>query len=596
MVQFNQDLIEKVRSAVDIIDIVGRDVKLQQRGRNYVGLCPFHDEKTPSFNVNRQNQLYYCFGCGEGGNVFNYLMKTKNISFPEALQLIAEEVGIELPSISPEQQKIAAKRNQLYKINHLAAQYYYKLLRRKDGKPAREYLKQRQIDMQTAKQFFLGFAANEWNGLVNFLTSADIKPEDAAAAGLIVQRKNDYYDRFRNRIIFPICDAHERFIGFGGRMIGQGEPKYLNCPETQIFQKSRSLYGINWAKDAIKRNDSVVVVEGYTDCIALYMKGVKNVVASLGTAFTSYHAALIAKFTKNVVIAFDSDTAGINAAKRGFGLLTQKGLDVKVAPLPKGMDPDSFAGENTADKVRQWLLDAIPHTEFLIDCIVSKYNIHSREGKIKASQEIINILVSLKSAIEREEYSRYTSKVLGINKEVIDLELETAIKSKNKPGIFPKEGKFSHISSKNRYTIKDLQKKGSVKIPGISSEFLIERNVMRILLTNPSLVTDVQSMGLGKQSFGNQDYNHLFQLLVSGKWDKQGEDIASKLLLLPEPPGQWLEYLQQFQVFTWHRALNKMEEKLTSVENFSESDVFIQLCRLLKQYYVIRREVFLIGK
>lgn len=591
MPPFNQELIDRIRAAVDIVEIIGKDVKLQQRGRSYVGLCPFHDEKTPSFNVNRQEQLYYCFGCGQGGDVFKYIMESQNVPFPEAVRIIAEQVNIEVPHPTPQQQRLAEKSKQIAKVNHLAAQYYYRLLRRKRSQVARDYLVKRQIDLSLANRFYLGYADDEWDGLLKFFTETDIPLTQVEAAGLVIKGKNGYYDCFRNRIMFPICDANERFIGFGGRIIGSGEPKYLNSPETAVFRKSKNLYGLNWAKDAIKQHNCVIVVEGYTDCIGLYAKGLSNVVASLGTALTSDHVQLIARYTQNVIIAFDSDAAGAKATERGLDLLRQAGLNVRVASLPEGLDPDAFARKNTADEVKKWIAKAVPYVEYQIKRTAGRYNINSREGKIQASKEIINILKQLKSPIERAEYSDYVSNLLSVDRSVIEQELDQLAQDRDYGVNFGKGSKFPHITSKSRYTIKDLHSNGTVIER--KRKVSIESSIMRLLLANPGHIEEMRSIGLGADSFADADYQHLFTLLLNGDWDRQGEAVTEKLFLLPKPPGQWDEYLQQFQVVVWYRSLNKIEENLSLVENHSESDVFLQLCGLLKQYYGVRREILL---
>ncbi len=591
MVQFNQKLIEKIREAVDLVDVIGQDIELRQRGGSFVGLCPFHDEKTPSFNVNPKEQLYYCFGCGQGGDVFNYIMKAKNVSFPEAVRAMGELSNIEVPHASPRQREIAEKTKQITTINRLAAKYYYRLLRIAKNKFARNYLMERQIDSDVANHFYLGYASDQWNGLVEFFETRDIPLTQVEEAGLIARGKNGYYDRYRNRIMFPICDANKNFIGFGARTIGQDQPKYLNSPESLVFRKSSCLYGLNWAKNTVKELDYVILVEGYTDCIGLYRHGMTNVVASLGTALTKEHAQLVSRFTTNVIMAFDSDTAGINATQRGLEIFKQVGLNVKIAPLPLGLDPDSFARTNSTEVVRKWISDAVPYMEYLIKNIVNQFNINSPAGKVQASKEIINILLKLESPIERLEYSNYVSNLLSVDKSVLQQELKQLAQDKDYGVNLGKTGKFPHITSKSRYTIKDLradrtsvhQKRGSS----------IESSIMRLLLSNPGYIEKMEAVGLDEQDFIQEDYRHLFSLLTTGEWDKHGELVAEKLFELPKPRGRWEDYLKQFQNFAWHQSLNKIEENLSLVENHSESDVLLQLCGLLRQYYGVRREILL---
>jgi DNA primase len=593
--QFGQEFIEKVRTAVDIVEIIGKDVKLTQRGRNFVGLCPFHDEKTPSFTVSRSNQLYYCFGCGSGGDVYNYLVNSRQMTFPEAVAALAEHAGLEPPRISPQQSERGVKAQQMYELNRLAAVYYYRMLRSDIGQEARSYLVQRGIGHELAKQFYLGFAPDAWDGLVSFLeANTELPLELAEEAGLIIKGQRGYYDRFRSRIIFPICDLNKRFVGFGGRIIGSGEPKYLNTPETLIFHKGRNLYGLNWSKGSIKQRNCLVLVEGYTDYISLYAKGVTNVAASLGTAFTEHHARLISRLTKNVVIAFDSDLAGVKATQRGLNILVDAGLNVRVAVVPEGSDPDSFARSRGTGEVMEWVEQADPYLVYQIKTIASQHDINSPEGKVNAAKEIINILRQVDSIIERVEYSKYVAELLSIDQAVINAELNRAanrIGSREKLG---RDGRNSHIAPKNRYTIKDLRGGTTGQTDPSSSEqaMAVETSVMQILMADPDLIGEMLAIGLDAESFSNPDYKHLFSLLLSDAWDKQGEAVADLLLSLPEPSGSWTDYVQLLQEAVWFRSLNSMEEKLALVENHRESDVLLQFCHLVKHYSRLRKDIF----
>lgn len=594
MPQFSEEWIEQVRTATDIVELVGKNIQLKQRGQNYVGLCPFHDEKTPSFNVNADTQLYYCFGCGAGGNVFNYVMNTQNVSFPESAKVLAQQAGIMIPYASREEQALEDKKQLMYRANYLAAQFYYKQLRRPEGKLARNYLANRGINSDLAKDFYLGYASAQWDGLVNFFETTDIKPEILIEAGLISSGKQGgYYDRFRERVIFPICDERNRFIGFGGRLIGDGQPKYLNSPETAIFHKSRILYGINWAKDEIKAQDKIVVVEGYTDLIALKEKGLSNVVASLGTAFSPQHANLIKKFTGNVVIAFDGDAAGTKATQRGVEILNQADLKVKVAPLKDGQDPDGFAQNHSEIEVSEWVDSAVPFLEYRIKNEVSQHDISTRAGKLQCAQELINILADIESLIIQDEYSNYVAQLLDIDKSVItgDLEQKRVSKVEKSRANSGNMGKNSHITTQNRYTIKDLHHERLVE--QLDTSETLEASVMWFLLTNPDLIADFFAANLGAHDFMDLDYQHLFNLLLQGQWDKHGEAIAQRIFTLPEPTGKWYDYLEEFRTVIWCRELKKIEENLEVVENNRGADVLLNLCNLIKQYYGVRREILI---
>ncbi len=594
MSQFNQEFVEKVRAANDIVEYIGLDVELTQRGRSFVGLCPFHDEKTASFNVSQEDQFYYCFGCGAGGDIYHYIMNAKHVSFPEAVEILANRAKITLPKVSPQQRAKSAKEQKILEVNRLAARYYYLLLRSEIGIGARNYLVKRGIDGGLAKHFYLGFAAQSWDGLIRFLQSeSDLPLELAEEAGLIIQGKNGYYDRFRNRIIFPICDVNQSFIGFGGRSVGDANPKYLNTPETLVFHKGSRLYGLNWARNSIRQKDYIVIVEGYTDCISLHAQGITNVAASLGTAFTDQHAKLISRFTTNVVIAFDSDDAGARATQRGIEILESAGLNVKVAPLPRGQDPDGFARSHTPSEVKNWIESAVPYLEYQIKMIISQFNINSPAGKTGAAQEIINIISNIESVIEREEYSNFAANLLSIEKQVFSEELRQAVRQHGQRENLGSGGKFSHIASENRYTIKDLQSDVIKRTNEFDQTEALERCIMRLVMANPDRIQDLEAQSLSANSFTNNDYKHLYTLLRTDRWDKQGEAIVEHLLSLPEPPGKWLDYLQIFRENVWFRSLTAIEEKLTLMENHRESDVLLQFCQLLKLYAKVRREIFI---
>lgn len=584
--QFNDEWIEQVKQATDIVALISEKVNLKPTGKNYTGLCPFHEEKTPSFSVNPDKQFFYCFGCGAGGNAFNFVMRTENLSFPEAARVLAAKVGIEAPVVSETERKKLKLKEELFRVNRLAAKYFYHNLRAPEGSRAREYLASRDIDGSLARQFFLGYALGEWDGLLKFLESNGISTDCAEQAGLVIKGKRGYYDRFRDRIIFPICDSQGRFVGFGGRALGNEKPKYLNTPETPVFHKSYHLYGLNWAKEEIKREQRAVIVEGYTDCIALKAQGVTNVVASLGTAFTENHARLLANFTEEIIIAFDGDTAGERATERGLILLHQAGLRVKVASLPRGEDPDSFAKSRTKGEVREWLTQALPLWEYQIRRIISQHDINNREGKVVASQEIISLLLQIENAIEREEYLNFAAEVLDLPAE----SLREEINKRSPQEDLDNKRNIPHITPKNRYTIKDTPKRTIGQVPG--RDTVIERDIMRWVLAKPSLTDQLIALGFGADDFANNQYRHLFRLLLEGTWDREGETTAEALYQLKSPIGRWEEYLRQFQSTVWTRELMKIEENLTQLENKKSVGLGMQkLCRLLLDYYQLKNKV-----
>ena len=331
---YSDDLIEEVRSRNDIVDLISGYVSLKKKGSSYFGLCPFHNEKSPSFSVSRDKQMYYCFGCGAGGNIFTFLMEYENMTFPEAMQMLADRAGIELPEqeTSQEARRAADEKARLREMNKLAAQYYYVLLHRDRGEKGLRYLQQRGILDETIRHFGLGYADIYRDDLYQFLKQKGYTDEEMKNSGLVsIDEKHGGNDKFWNRVMFPIMDVNNRVIGFGGRVMGDGNPKYLNSQETKLFDKSRNLYGLNFARSS--RRKELILCEGYLDVISMHQAGFTNAVASLGTAFTSGHGVLLKRYTDRVVLSFDSDDAGIRAANRAIPILKEAGLSIRVLDL-----------------------------------------------------------------------------------------------------------------------------------------------------------------------------------------------------------------------------------------------------------------------
>ena len=357
--RYSDDIIEEVRQKNDIVDVVSQYVKLTRKGSSYFGLCPFHNEKTPSFSVTPGKQMYYCFGCGAGGNVFNFIMEYENYSFGEALKHLADRAGVELPKIeySREVREKAEQKAELLEINKQAAQYYYYQLRTEGGRQGHEYLAGRQLSEETMRKFGLGYSDKFGSGLYKYLKSKGYSDERLRESGLFnVDERHGMYDKFWNRVIFPIMDVNNRVIGFGGRVMGDGKPKYLNSPETKIFDKSRNLYGLNIARTTRKKY--LILCEGYMDVISMHQAGFTNAVASLGTALTSGHASLLKRYTQEVLLLYDSDEAGIRAALRGIPILREAGVNSRVVDLKPYKDPDEFIKNMGAEAFEERLNQA----------------------------------------------------------------------------------------------------------------------------------------------------------------------------------------------------------------------------------------------
>ena len=418
---------EEVKKAADIVEVIGQYVELKKSGQNYVGLCPFHSEKSPSFTVNQNKQIYHCFGCGKGGDVFTFWMEYHNLDFPQSLKDLAERYNIPLPQkrdVYADKKKTELKE-QLFKINDLAGNYFHTiLLKSTDGKPGRDYFSRRHISQETISTFRLGYAVNRWDGLLNYLKSKNSSLDRAAKAGLLVPKNNkDYYDRFRGRIIFPIFDLNHHTIGFGGRILDDTLPKYINTPETPIYHKGYHLYGLDSTYANIRENGLAIIVEGYMDMLVLRQHGISNVVASLGTALTSYQIRRLKGSAKDVVVLFDADDAGRKAALKSFPLFLNEGISAKVVVLPQGEDPDSFVNKHGSSAFKKLLEKAIPIFDFYLDQALTNMDT-GVDGQIKVLNEVLPVFKDLDQGATRFLYVHRFAEKSGINEATIWEELK----------------------------------------------------------------------------------------------------------------------------------------------------------------------------
>ncbi len=402
---YSDEIIEEVRSKNDIVDVISGYVRLQKKGSSYFGLCPFHNEKSPSFSVSRQKQMYYCFGCGAGGNVFTFLMEYENYTFQEALKYLADRAGVELPEedYSKEARERADTKSILLEINKLAAQYFYVQLKSEQGKTAMNYLKKRELSDDTIKAFGLGYSNKYGDDLYRYLKSKGYSDTLISKAGLIsIDEKQGAYDKFWNRVMFPIMDANSRVIGFGGRVMGDAKPKYLNSPETLIFDKSRNLYGLHRARRTKK--SYFLLCEGYMDVISLHQAGFTNAVASLGTALTPGHASLIKRYVQEVYLTYDSDEAGTKAALRAVPILKGVGIVAKVIRMDPYKDPDEFIKNLGAEAFEERIQKAKNGFMFSLEILSKNYNMNSPEGKTEFMREVARRLTTFDEEIERNNY------------------------------------------------------------------------------------------------------------------------------------------------------------------------------------------------
>lgn len=420
MVRYSDELLEEIRNSNDIVDIISQYVVLKRSGRNFFGLCPFHKEKSPSFSVSPDKQIFHCFGCGAGGNVFHFMSKIENIGFVDSVKILADRANIVLPTLDnagdAKKEKLKAK---VYEINQIAAEFYHENLYKPTSKIAQDYVKKRKLDNKTLKTFTIGYAG-KFDELYRELVKKGYTEEEMLASSLILKNDNgQFIDRFRKRFMIPIIDVRDRVIAFGGRVLDDSKPKYINSPENIVYSKGRNLFGLNVAKRNL--TDKIVIVEGYMDAISLYQRGINNVVASLGTALTEHQGRLLGKYAKQIIIGYDADGAGQAATMRGLEILQKLGYDVRVLQLddPTVKDPDEYVIKNGTGRFERCVDNAISLVEFKVKMLKRTLNINTASDKIKFLNEVSKILSKVDNHIEKEVYIERISKEYGVSKEAI---------------------------------------------------------------------------------------------------------------------------------------------------------------------------------
>ncbi len=425
--RFSSDLLEEIRNRCDIVDIISGYVHLKPAGKGFKGLCPFHEEKTPSFMVSPEKQLFHCFGCGEGGNIFNFLMKYEKLSFFEAVKMLAQKSGVTLPVDEEKENILHKKKERLYKLNNLVANYYREcLFRINQGKKVINYFKKRGINDTGVEKYKLGYAPPGWDVLCNFLKKKGYSYEELIKAGLTKKSKIEgkYIDYFRDRIIFPIFNLSGRVIGFGGRVLDDSLPKYINSPETLVYNKGSNLYSLNFAKEDIRKKNYIIIVEGYTDVLITQQYGFNNTAASLGTALTTKQIDLIKRFTDTVLIAYDADSAGNMATLRSLDLLVKAGLEIKVIDLPQGYDPADFLIKKGRETFQNLIDKSLSLIDYKLKLLYSKYSIKTIEGKVKVVKEILTTLNVIGNEVELRAQIKKISEELKLSEEAILIELK----------------------------------------------------------------------------------------------------------------------------------------------------------------------------
>ena len=454
MVRYSEELIEEIRSSNDIIDVISKYVTLKRSGRNFFGLCPFHKEKSPSFAVSPDKQIFHCFGCGAGGNVIHFISKIEGLDFKDTLELLANRVNIELPTLDNlEDDKTARLKSKVYEINKIAAEFYHENLYKPTSKIAQEYIKKRKLDNRTLKAFLIGYAGN-FNELYLLLKQKGYTEEEMLASSLVKRTENGgYMDSFRKRLMFPIQDVRERVIAFGGRVLDDSKPKYINSPENIVYSKGRNLFGLNVAKKHDTKK--IVIVEGYMDAISLYQRGITNVVASLGTAMTEAQGRLLRRYSEQVILGYDADGAGQAAILRGMEILQNLGCDIRVLQIEGAKDPDEYVLKYGPERFQKCVDNAISLVEFKVKVLLKELNIENTNDKIKFLNEIAKILAKVTNQMEREIYVDKIAKEYKISKEAIYAEVNKLMYKDNQGSkklekkvvtMVPKEEKGNNVS------------------------------------------------------------------------------------------------------------------------------------------------------
>lgn len=524
--------IEEIRSATDIVELVSSYVRLKRRGKNYVGLCPFHAEKTPSFTVSPERQMYHCFGCGAGGNVFTFMMAHEKISFIEAVRILAERAGIELPAAqsfsgSPESTSDAEA---LYSALREAAVFFHRQLTRTDdtstpdAKAALEYLHRRGWRNETIKRFGIGYSPRSWDALIRYMVNEKGFSTDLLEqAGLVIRREDGtgYYDRFRGRIVFPIFSVSGRVIGFGARKFFEDDtgPKYINSPETQVYVKSRVLYGLAQSREAIRRCDAAILVEGYADLITLFQAGIENVVASSGTALTVEQVQLLQRYTKNVIFVYDADSAGAKAMLRGLDLMLEQNLEVKIVELPQGEDPDSFLKSHSVEEFRTLLNSAISWIDFKMEWARREVGFDDPGKQAEAIRSVLDSLARISDELKRDLYIKRFAEKYDIYETLLRRELEQQLKQRRREVAYPPQTVQRGSSHHGLASYVPLSQEASASLeskvpPKLSAVPPAERNLLKLLLEAPDEVSELIAQQLSLDDISSEAIRTAMSLVL----------------------------------------------------------------------------------
>jgi DNA primase len=572
------ELINQVREANDIVEVISEYLPLKKKGKSYTALCPFHPEKTPSFSVSQERQIYHCFGCGKGGNVYTFLMEHEKLSFYEALKLLAKKANISLPKKPVDREKVEAL-DQLFYANQVANEYFQLSLTH--NKRAKDYLHSRGFTKEIIELFSLGYAPPEWEGLIKFSAEKELKNETLLSAGLIIERekKGGCYDRFRDRITFPIFNLSQKIVGFGGRVIeNEDEPKYLNSPESLIYHKGKILYGLNLSKEIIREKSAAVLVEGYIDLISLYQAGIKNVVAALGTSFTQDQARLISRYAEKIYLLFDSDRAGESAVFRSVDLLFDSGVEVMIVVFPSGEDPDSFIRKSGLKGIAKKLRDAKGFIEYKKDTLPVEFNSLPMKEQEKIIRELADTASRIKNQLWKDLFINKVAKVFGINEKIV----LDGIK-----GLNLKET-AQQLKPEERLT-------GTLKL---------ERELLKLLIEESSLIGQVKTR-ISREDFGLIEDSELYEMILSlyetqGKFtpaalmdkteNQKVKELISRIVTLDlgmaEPYLLLEDYIKRIELTKKTNQIKKLKEKIKNAWDKGDKkiaeELTVELHKLMK--------------
>lgn len=583
------EIVDQIRQTASIVEIASQYTTLRRRGNKHVGLCPFHSEKTPSFTVDDEKQLFHCFGCGAGGDIFTLVMERENLSFPEALKYLAEKYNIPLPKkreFSPQLQKLEEK---LFKINENTLAFFKKnLFTTKEGEKALEYLKKRDISEEIIQKLKIGYALNSWDSLLSFFKEKKVTPKLLEKAGLVLynQKKDSYYDRFRGRIIFPIFGLTGKVVAFGGRSILNADPKYLNSPDTPVYSKGKILYGLNFSKESIRDTGEVIIVEGYTDFVSLYQAGITNIAASLGTSLTSDQVSQTLRFASKIIINYDGDSAGKLATSRGISLYFEKANEPEILILPENLDPDSYLRKYGTDKyITHLKKGGIPLIKFLIKLFAPENGIKTVEEKINIATKIIEIILINPNTIRGSEYLKQVSEYLALDEQVVRDSIR--VKQPRKESAEKSEGKVTFLLAEKRLLQILLEDKriASYVFPEIKEEHF------QGLKTEPIFAALTEYSKKGKEP----DFNKLRQ-----KIDPSLSSSLAKALLLEKEQAatveEAFECLNALKQFSLENRKKELKTEIISMEKkgdkeklrsllIQRQDIINQLSSLSKRNY-----------